>query len=136
MKAKVFDPLRRMEVPLTPEEQVRQWFIGILLEHSKVSRSLMNSEVAFNLGGKQYRADILIWDRNARPLALVECKQPSVTLNREVLDQAICYDLALNLRWIILTNGKKTIVLRKNDGKFVNVNFIPDYETMVQESDE
>ena len=96
----------------------------------------MNSEVAFNLGGKQYRADILIWDRNARPLALVECKQPSVTLNREVLDQAICYDLALNLRWIILTNGKKTIVLRKNDGKFVNVNFIPDYETMVQESDE
>lgn len=136
MKAKVFDPLRRMEVPLTPEEQVRQWFIGILLEHSKVPRSLMNSEVAFNLGGKQYRADILIWDRNARPLALVECKQPSVTLNREVLDQAICYDLALNLSWIILTNGKKTIVLRKNDGKFVNVNFIPDYETMVQESDE
>lgn len=136
MKAKVFDPLRRMEVPLTPEEQVRQWFIGILLEHSKVPRSLMNSEVAFNLGGKQYRADILIWDRNARPLALVECKQPSVTLNREVLDQAICYDLALNLRWIILTNGDKTIVLRKNDGKFVNVNFIPDYETMVQESDE
>ena len=136
MKAKVFDPLRRIEVPLTPEEQVRQWFIGILLEHSKVPRSLMNSEVAFNLGGKQYRADILIWDRNARPLALVECKQPSVTLNREVLDQAICYDLALNLRWIILTNGKKTIVLRKNDGKFVNVNFIPDYETMVQESDE
>lgn len=136
MKAKVFDPLRRIEVPLTPEEQVRQWFIGILLEHSKVPRSLMNSEVAFNLGGKQYRADIIIWDRNARPLALVECKQPSVTLNREVLDQAICYDLALNLRWIILTNGKKTIVLRKNDGKFVNVNFIPDYETMVQESDE
>lgn len=136
MKAKVFDPLRRIEVPLTPEEQVRQWFIGILLEHSKVPRSLMNSEVAFNLGGKQYRADILIWDRNARPLALVECKQPSVTLNREVLDQAICYDLALNLRWIILTNGDKTIVLRKNDGKFVNVNFIPDYETMVQESDE
>ena len=136
MKARVFDPLRRIEVPLTPEEQVRQWFIGILLEHSKVPRSLMNSEVAFNLGGKQYRADILIWDRNARPLALVECKQPSVTLNREVLDQAICYDLALNLRWIILTNGKKTIVLRKNDGKFVNVNFIPDYETMVQESDE
>lgn len=136
MKAKVFDPLRRMEVPLTPEEQVRQWFIGILLEHSKVPRSLMNSEVAFNLGGKQYRADILIWDRNARPLALVECKQPSVTLNNDVLDQAICYDMALNLRWIILTNGKKTIVLRKNDGKFVNVNFIPDYETMVQESDE
>ena len=136
MKARVFDPLRRIEVPLTPEEQVRQWFIGILLEHSKVPRSLMNSEVAFNLGGKQYRADILIWDRNARPLALVECKQPSVTLNREVLDQAICYDLALNLSWIILTNGKKTIVLRKNDGKFVNVNFIPDYETMVQESDE
>lgn len=136
MKAKVFDPLRRIEVPLTPEEQVRQWFIGILIEHSKVPRSLMNSEVAFNLGGKQYRADILIWDRNARPLALVECKQPSVTLNNDVLDQAICYDMALNLRWIILTNGKKTIVLRKNDGKFVNVNFIPDYETMVQESDE
>ena len=29
---KVWDPLRKKEVALTPEEKVRQWFIGVLRE--------------------------------------------------------------------------------------------------------
>ena len=42
----VWDPLRKKEVALTPEERVRQWFIAFLMKECDVPISLMNSEVA------------------------------------------------------------------------------------------
>jgi hypothetical protein len=61
----VFDPLRRKEVALTPEEQVRQWCIGVLSGDLGVPLHMMMSEVGMKLGGKQFRADILVYDRHA-----------------------------------------------------------------------
>ena len=79
----VFDPLRRKEVALTPEEQVRQWCIGVLSGDLGVPLHMMMSEVGMKLGGKQFRADILVYDRHARPLVVVECKRPEVELGSE-----------------------------------------------------
>lgn len=128
----VFDSLRRTDVPLTPEERVRQWFINVL-KGQGVPTSLMNSEVAFKYGGKQFRADILIWDRNAAPLCVVECKRPDVKLSAEVMDQAIRYNMALDLRWIILTNGGSTLVLKKENDRFAPVAKMPSYDEMLSE---
>lgn len=128
----LFDPLRKIQVPATPEEQVRQWFITVLMDSCRVPQSLMKSEVGFCLAHKQFRADILIWDRNAAPLAVVECKRPSVALTQEVLDQAIRYNMALDLKWIILTNGQSTVVFHKNNGAFAAENKLPDYDEMLK----
>jgi len=128
----LFDPLRKAEVPATPEEMVRQWFITILRDTCKVPVSLMKSEVGFKLGDKQFRADILIWDRQAAPLCVVECKRPSVPLNAQVLDQAIRYNMVLDLKWIILTNGNSTVVMHKKDGSFAVENKLPDYDEMLK----
>lgn len=129
----VFDPLRRLDVPLTPEERVRQWFISVLENDCRVPRSLMNSEVGFTFGDKKYRADILIWDRNAHPVAVVECKKPQVPLSQAVLDQAVRYNMALGLRYLILTNGRNTVVLHRKDDKFVMEKQLPQYEGMLSE---
>ena len=40
---KVWDPLRKKTVALTPEEKVRQWFIGVLKERMKVPEYMMMS---------------------------------------------------------------------------------------------
>lgn len=128
----LYDPLRKTAVKATGEEQVRQWFIGVLMDKCRVPSSLMNSEVGFKLGEKQFRADILIWDRNASPLAVVECKKPSVPLSADVLDQAIRYNMALGLKWIILTNGNHTVALCRNDGGFSAVDNLPDYDEMLK----
>lgn len=85
----IYDPLRKKEVALTPEERVRQWFVGVLSRQLDVPLHMMMSEAGFKLGGKQFRADIIIFDRKASPLAVVECKRPEVELTGEVLDQAI-----------------------------------------------
>ena len=85
----IWDPLRKKNVALTPEEKVRQWCIGVLSNEFGVPLHMMMSEAGFKLGDKQFRADILVYDRQARPLVVVECKRPEVELNADVLDQAV-----------------------------------------------
>jgi hypothetical protein len=131
----VFDPLRRKEVALTPEEEVRQWCIKVLSENLGVPLHMMMSEAGFKLGGKQFRADILVYDRQAHPLAVVECKRPEVEMSREVLDQAIRYNMVLNVMFMIITNGRQTFACRRveEDGnvRYVFIEKVPSYEETI-----
>ena len=131
----IWDPLRKKEVALTPEERVRQWFIGLLHDHLQVPLHLMMSETGFKLGNKQFRADILVYDRNAKPLVVVECKRPEVELTQDVLQQAVRYNMALNVKYIIITNGTRTCVCErriKDDAPaYVFVNNVPSYNEMI-----
>ena len=114
MTPMVFDPLRKKEVPLTPEEQVRQWFISFLHEQMQVPHSMMNSEVSFNLGDKQMRADILVFARDLKPMMVIECKRPSVPLSDKVLQQIIRYNWVLDVPFIVATNGQNTYICKRN----------------------
>jgi len=133
MKARqtIWDPLRRKEVVLTPEERVRQWFIGVLAQQMGVPMHLMMSEVGFGLGRKQLRADIVVFDRQTHPLIVVECKRPEVELTMEVLDQAIRYNMVLNVRLIIITNGTVTYMCRKDGDHYDFINELPAYQDLL-----
>jgi len=131
---RIWDPLRRKEVAATPEEQVRQWFIASVLHDTvKVPMHMMMSEVGFRYGEKQYRADILVSDRSARPLAVVECKRPDVEITSKVAEQAMRYNAVLDVRWIFLTNGHHTLVFKREGDTFVPASEVPDYEGMLAE---
>lgn len=131
----IWDPLRKREVALTPEERVRQWCIGVLNNSLGVPLHMMMSEAGFKLGGKQFRADILIYDRAAKPLAVVECKRPEVELTQEVLDQAIRYNMVLNVKFMIITNGTKTYMLGRTEKEgrttYEFIKNIPNYQEML-----
>ena len=128
----IWDPLRKKEVTLTPEEQVRQWCIGVLNRQCEVRLHMMMSEAGLKLGDKQFRADILVYDRTARPLMIVECKRPQVELTREVLDQAVRYNMVLDVDYIMITNGTGTYVCRRNgDGGFTFIDVVPKYNEMI-----
>ncbi|MBR5835492.1 MAG: type I restriction enzyme HsdR N-terminal domain-containing protein [Bacteroidales bacterium] len=131
----IWDPLRKKNVALTPEERVRQWCIGVLSRDLEVPMHMMMSEVGFKLGGKQFRADLVVYDRKAKPLAVVECKRPEVELDQGVLEQAIRYNMVLNVSYMIITNGRQTYACRRgeSEGK-VNYAFIgkvPSYNEMI-----
>ena len=131
----IWDPLRKRHVALTPEERVRQWCIGVLSKDLEVPMHMMMSEVGFKLGQKQFRADILVYDRSAKPLMVVECKRPEVELTEEVLDQAIRYNMVLNVRYMIITNGRQTFACRRgeSDGKlqYSFIEKVPSYKEML-----
>ena len=123
----IWDPLRKKEVALTPEEQVRQWCIGVLAKDMEVPMHMMMSEVGFRLGGKQFRADVIVYDRSARPLIVVECKRPEVELTQEVLDQAIRYNMVLDVKLMIITNGTRTVMCRRTDEGYRFISDVPKY---------
>lgn len=126
----VWDPLRRKAVAATPEEQVRQWFITELEGSFKVPAHMMMSEVGFRYAQKQYRADILVYDRHGSPLVIVECKRPSVEITPEVAAQAMRYNAVLSVRYIVLTNGTHTYMFKREGSAFVPSEGLPQYDQM------
>ncbi len=127
-----WDPLRRKEVAETPEEEVRQWFITVLRDGLKVPEHMMMSEVSLRFGEKPWRADIVVYDRQARPLLVVECKRPDVPIDQSVVDQALRYNNVLQVRYIVVTNGPKTFFFKKEGEGFTFVEKAPLWEEMMQ----
>lgn len=127
----LWDPLRKKSVRRTPEEAVRQWFISVLHEGMHIPEHMMGSEVALSHAGKSFRADIVVFNRSARPLMVVECKRPEVSLDQEVVDQALRYNNALDVRYIAITNGEKTFMFERKDGGWEFMQKAPLWEEMV-----
>jgi hypothetical protein len=127
----IWDPLRKKSVRNTPEEAVRQWFIAVLHEGMKVPEHMMGSEVSITHAGKAYRADIVVWDRSARPLMVVECKRPEVALDQAVVDQALRYNNELDVKYIVITNGERTFMFVREEDGFVFLEKAPLWEEML-----
>ena len=127
----IWDPLRKKEVAATPEERVRQWFIVQLRDAFGVPEHMMNSEVGFKFGAKSWRADILVYDRAGKPLAVVECKRPDVALDAHVIEQAMRYNSVLGVRYLFVTNGKLTYLYGLKGDTFVPLDRIPSFEEML-----
>ncbi len=104
---KVFDPLRKMEVALTPEEKVRQDVIRWLNVRMGIPMVMMASEYAFHYNGLVYRADIVVFGRDTKPLMLVECKAPSVKIDAGVVEQGVRYNRVLGVKYMMFVNGVK-----------------------------
>ena len=125
-----WDPLRRKEVAATPEESVRQWFITVLRDSAKVPMHMMMSEVSMKFGEKPFRADLLVYGRDASPLAIVECKRPEVKITAEVAAQALRYNAVVGVRYIILTNGNTTYIYCRDGEGYRQLAYLPEYEEM------
>ena len=125
--------MRRKSVRNTPEEAVRQWFISVLHEGMKIPEHMMGSEVSFRHGSKDYRADILVYDRCAKPLMIVECKRPETELGQEVVDQAIRYNNELDVKYIAITNGNKTFMFKRNMGGWEFIQKAPTWDEMLSQ---
>ena len=128
----IYDPLRRKDVSLTPEERVRQWFIEQLRTSAGVPLHQMMSEVALEYGaGKKWRADIVVYGHGGVPMAVVECKRPDIEISKEVLEQALRYSAVLQVPFLFLTNGHLTYICRKTGDGYAFLDKAPVYEEML-----
>ena len=101
----IFDVLRRKYVVLTPEEWVRQHFIHYLIGHKGYPATLLANEVQLRIGGKSLRADSVLYNRDMRPLAVMEYKAPNVALTAKVFEQITAYNTLLRVSYLIVSNG-------------------------------
>lgn len=99
----IFDPVRRQWYVLTKEEWVRQVFIQILSE--KVALSRVAVEKAITVNEQKKRFDLVIMDRQLQPFLLAEFKNPEVKLDNNVFRQAAIYNTALQVPYLLISNG-------------------------------
>jgi hypothetical protein len=102
---KVFDPLRKKYVAITPEEIVRQNFTAFLISYCGYPAGLMANEIGITLNGTSRRCDTVVYSRNGKPLVIIEYKAPSISINQRTFDQIVRYNMVLQASYLIVSNG-------------------------------
>ncbi|MCG6186450.1 type I restriction enzyme HsdR N-terminal domain-containing protein [Maribellus maritimus] len=104
-KELIYDFIRKKYVVLTPEEWVRQNFIQYLIHEKNYPASLMAVEKKLMVNHQPQRFDLLIYNRKGQARVIVEFKAPSVKVTQETFDQAVRYNMALKVKYILISNG-------------------------------
>lgn len=76
-----------------------------LVEEKKYPASLLALEKSISVNGLTKRCDIVAFDKNAKPVLIVECKSADVEITQAIFDQAARYNMTLNANLFLLTNG-------------------------------
>lgn len=130
----IYDPLRKKYVALTPEEWVRQHFTAWLIRERDYPVHYVVNELGLRVNGHLRRADTVVYDRELRPLAVIEYKNTDIPVTQTVFDQIVRYNMEFKAPFIIVSNGM-THYCCKID--FINSSYnflteIPTYQTMLQ----
>lgn len=133
-KTMIFDSLRKRYVSLTPEEWVRQHFVNFLITCKKYPPERIVNEARINLYGQIRRCDSVLYDKDLKPLVIIEYKAPSVKLSQKVFEQIASYNWVLRADYLIVSNGIKHYCChvdydnRKTDFREI----IPDYSQLLE----
>ncbi len=115
-RVEIFDVIRRQWLISTPEEQVRQQFIHYLINIAGFNPAHISIEHHFVLdGGKNLRADIVLFDKNAKAIMLIECKAESIKIDGTTFTQASKYNNFFRAKYILLTNGISNYIFSTDD---------------------
>lgn len=132
VKKEIFDPVRKRFVALTPEEWVRQHFVQFLMNERHVPAMLIGVEVSLKYNRLSKRSDIVVFDRMGQPSLAVECKASNVKIDQKVFDQLARYNMVLNVRYLVVTNGLAHYCCQidKGKGTYTFLQDIPPFEML------
>jgi len=111
---------------------VRQTFLHALVEQYGYPQSLIGVEVPIAVGaGVEKRCDAVVYSKNLQPLMLLEFKAEHVAITADVLDQAAVYNTTVHAPYLILANGRQTVVAHITEDKQITfLNHIPSWNQL------
>ncbi|MCD4745736.1 MAG: type I restriction enzyme HsdR N-terminal domain-containing protein [Bacteroidales bacterium] len=132
LRTEIFDIIRKKYVALTPEEWVRQNVIMYLISEKNFPQSLIAIEMGFKLYHTKKRSDIVVYDNTANPIMIIECKAPEIKINQKVFDQIARYNMALKVKYFIITNGliHYCCIIDYSKKNYQFIKNIPDYQEL------
>jgi hypothetical protein len=129
-KTMVFDPLRKRYCMLSPEEEVRQKALYLLVEHLGVPAGLLAVEYSIKVNGLDKRCDAVVFGQDGFPKMIVECKAASVKLTQSTLEQVVRYHSALHPKYLMLYNGKDCYCFKSDNGTLIPMDHLPLFSEM------
>ena len=129
---KIFDPIRKKWIVLTPEEWVRQNFLSYLIFEKKYPKSLIRTEETIKSFNKTKRCDAVVYSNEIEPLLIVECKAPNVKVNEKTFSQIAMYNASVKASLLIVTNGLDHYCCKIHfkDNSFTFLDEIPEYQKL------
>ena len=73
------------------------------------------------------RFDILVFSKEHQPWMMVECKSTTVSLNEEVLNQVLRYNIAMPVQYLVITNGISCMAFKKEHSELLSLEEIPEF---------
>jgi hypothetical protein len=125
-KQLIFDEVRRIWVTLTPEEWVRQNFLQYLIQVKQYPSSVISVEKIIKVGELKKRYDIVVYNKD-KPWIIVECKESNTPINAAVIEQVLRYNLALSIKYFIVTNGNQSFAYEVSKNLFKELDDLPEY---------
>jgi hypothetical protein len=125
-KRYIFDVIRKRWLVLTEEEWVRQNVVNYLVTVMRYPSSLIALEKEMQLNDLRKRFDILVYNKQHQPWMMIECKEPKVALNDEVLQQALRYNISIPVEYIVITNGEKMMAWKNERSGFNELQALPE----------
>ena len=129
-KVAIFDEIRKKFIILTPEEWVRQHVVQYLLQDKKYPKSYINVEKLIKINNLSKRYDIIVYQPNGEIYLLIECKAPEVTITQQTFDQIARYNLVLNAKYLMVSNGLNHYFCQMDfeKEKYVFLQELPEFE--------
>ena len=128
----IFDQIRKKYLILTPEEWVRQNVVQYLITEKNVPQTRISNETSITFNGLSKRCDTIVYDKNFAPLIIVEYKAPTIPLSQATFDQVAVYNLKLDVKYFLLSNGMQHIFCKVDAAakRFKFIPEVPDYSEL------
>ena len=127
----IFDIIRKKFVDATPEEWVRQHIIHYLINHKQVPASMISVEKQLLLNNTKRRTDLVVFNSSLKPILIIECKAPEIEINQLTVNQALRYNLELDVASVFLSNGLSHVFLKLEHNSPEILKEIPNYENLL-----
>jgi hypothetical protein len=122
-----WDIVRKQWITLTPEELVRQHFVHYLIRQKKYPVESIVVEKEFEVFSMKKRFDVAVINKKQEFVLIAEIKSPEVKLDEKVIQQILTYNLTINARCLVLTNGLIEIVFEKINEEWSRVEGIREW---------
>ncbi len=90
----------------------------------------MSLEHEFKLHGQKKRADIVVYNQQAKPVMIVECKAPTVKITQNAVNQVANYNIYYKVKYLLVTNGTDfySFSIDGKTNQIKSLKIIPEYE--------
>ena len=102
-----------------------------MLEEKKFPKSYINVEKLIKVNDLSKRYDIVVYQPNGELFLLVECKAPEVKITQQTFDQIARYNLVLNAKYLMVTNGLNHYFCQMDfeNEKYIFLQELPEFES-------
>lgn len=130
---KIFDSIRKKFVSLTPEEYVRQHFTNWLINYLHYPMGLIANEVKISLNSTIKRCDTVVYSNTGDPMMIIEYKAPHISINQNVFDQIVRYNMVLKTKYLVVSNGMQhyCCIIDYENNSYQFIPHIPTYEELI-----